>query len=90
MDRRIKIRGKYWRLKTSKLTHPGECQAPWKKRKKILISKELESGSLIELDTVLHELLHAAMWDVSEETIRESATSIAKVLFDLGARLDLR
>ena len=91
MDVRVKIRGKYWRLRTTgKLKHPGECHAPWKKNKQILINKNVKSGSLAALDVMCHELLHACVWDLSEETIRETATSVAKVLYDLGARVDLR
>ena len=89
MGKRINLRGRFWRWRIKKMEHPGECQAPWVRKKKILISDALKPGSLLLLDTVVHECLHGCMWDVSEEAVRESATSISKVLYDLGARIEL-
>lgn len=36
------------------------------------------------LDVVIHEMLHACFWDISEESIGESATDIARALWRFG------
>ena len=38
------------------------------------------------LDTVIHELLHAAEWNMSEEWVTSTADDIARVLWRLGWR----
>jgi hypothetical protein len=38
------------------------------------------------LDTLIHEMLHAAMPDLDEDAIYETASDVAKVLWDLGYR----
>jgi hypothetical protein len=39
-----------------------------------------------KLDVLIHEMLHIAYWDLSEEAISEAATDIARVLQFLGYR----
>ena len=56
-------------------------------RKAIWIATQQRSVDL--LDTVIHELLHAALPDLCEETILETATDLAKILTRLGAKLEL-
>lgn len=80
---RCKLRGKYYSLKFAKLEKRLCGQCDWDKRT-ISINERL-SGE-IELDTLIHELLHACQPDLAEETVTETATDIARVLFRLGYR----
>lgn len=40
------------------------------------------------LDTVIHESLHVALWHAEEEWVDETATGIAKLLWELGYRCE--
>ena len=83
---RIKVGGKYWDLTFSKMKgkYLGRCDAPHIPEKKIKISKDIEGKE--ELDTLLHELLHAADWWKDEEWVEQTASEIATVLWRLGWR----
>ena len=83
---RIKVGGKYWDLIFSKMKgdYLGKCDAPHIPQKKIKISKDIEGKE--ELDTLLHELLHAADWWKDEEWVEQTADEIATVLWRLGWR----
>ena len=48
----------------------------------------LQQTSVDVIDTLIHELLHAALPDISEEAIAETATDIARVLHRLGVRVE--
>jgi hypothetical protein len=43
---------------------------------------------LVMLETLIHELLHAAFPDLKEETVTQVAHDIAVVLWDLGYTAD--
>ncbi len=77
---RITVCGKHWDLVFGDLprgTH-GVCDRPDIVGKKITISKSIKGDKLV--DTVIHELLHACLWDLDEEKVAEAATSITRVL----------
>ena len=59
----------------------GLCD--WDKRT-ITICNQL--GGELELDTIIHELLHACQPDIEERAIEATATDIARVLTRLGYR----
>lgn len=82
----IRIRGKQWELVFEKLAdgYFGFCDHPERLGKKIRIRPD--QGELEMLDTLLHEMGHAAYWDMKEEAIDEAATDIAKALWRLGYR----
>ena len=65
----------------------GECDTLDTPRKAIWIATQQKP--LDVLDTIIHELLHAALPDLCEESVLETATDIAKVLTRLGVSLDL-
>ena len=48
----------------------------------------LQQTSVDVIDTLIHELMHAALPDISEEAITETATDIARVLHRLGVRVE--
>jgi hypothetical protein len=84
---RVTVRGRRYRLAFENLRKKnclGYCDSPTEVGKEILIDKNL-SGKL-RLDTIIHELLHALYWDLSEESIEEAATDVAAVLWRLGYR----
>jgi hypothetical protein len=85
-DRKVTIRQKRWQLRFQKMKPKlyGECDPPSEQGKEIRIKRHLKGR--IMLDTLLHELWHAAQWDLDETVIEEIATSVASVLWDLGYR----
>lgn len=40
------------------------------------------------LDVLIHEMLHACFWDISEESIEQSASDIARALWRFGWHMD--
>ena len=56
----------------------GSCDPPDRKPRFILISEGLSIER--ELDVFIHEMLHAAVWDLDETAVAETATDIAKAL----------
>lgn len=85
---KIKILGKTYSLVFSRSMPEddyGSCDDPNTKRKRIRISKGLDEEK--ELDTLIHEMLHAAGWQLlSEEWVFAAARDIARVLRRLGWR----
>jgi hypothetical protein len=84
---RVQVRGKRYKLAFKSLKNKnylGLCDSPYEPNKQIVIDKEL-SGVLL-LDTLVHELLHASCWDLSEESVESAASDIAAVLWRLGYR----
>ena len=86
----INVVGKRWGLRF--VSRPdkkdkkckGYCESPDKKNKEIVIQENLPPKE--ELDTTLHELLHAADWWKDEEWVEQVGTDIAKILWRLGWR----
>ena len=87
---RVLIRGKVWRLVYVKEIPSadgivdGECDAPWIKKKKIKIRKDLEGQPL--LDAYVHECSHAALWDLGEGPVASLANAVAHELWNDGLR----
>lgn len=71
------FRGKRWRVEFKKLArHYGKCDHPRASGKTIVMSPE---GDIFErIDTALHEGLHAALWDLKEETVTEVAHDLTR------------
>lgn len=64
----------------------GEMDPIGVPRKEIRVS--VQQSSIDVLDTLLHELLHCAYPDLSEDAVTEGATDIANVLQRLGVRVE--
>ena len=60
----------------------ASCDPPDRTRRAICISEGLTPER--ELDVLIHEMLHAAYWDLDETAIAETATDVAKALLSLG------
>jgi hypothetical protein len=63
----------------------GHCDHPSVADKEIIIKKEA-NDKLEELDTILHEAIHATFWDLDEAAVGEGAEAIARFLWRLGYR----
>lgn len=91
-DKYITIRGKRWKvrrvkarqMKHSKERPQGECDAPNETAKEIRVLHVLSGRVLLEV--LIHEMLHAAFWDMDETAIEEAGRDIAKALWSLGYR----
>lgn len=80
---KIKILGREWELKyCDNLSTRGLCDSPTTINKKIRIWKGLKDRE--ELEVLLHEMLHAAFWQIDEEFIDEASKDISIVLDKLG------
>lgn len=82
----VTIRGRRWQIveaKPSITNSRGECDHPNALNKMIRIHPRQDSEQE-RLDTIIHEVLHAALWDLSEEAIAETATDLTIILSRLG------
>lgn len=85
---KMSFHGKIWeyvrhKFRTKKKTY-GICDHPSTQVRRIKVDKGLKGR--IELDTNIHEMLHACCWNLSEECVNTTASDIAKALWDLGYR----
>jgi hypothetical protein len=62
----------------------GLTESPKLKGKRIFIREHLPMKK--ELDTTLHECLHAADWSKDEEWVEDTAHDITRILWRLGWR----
>jgi hypothetical protein len=84
---RVLVRGKVWSLVyTNDLPKDvdGECDAPTLKKKQIRIRKNIGEQRL--LDVYVHELSHAALWDLGEGPVASMANAVAHELWNDGLR----
>ena len=87
---RVELRGKRWSLEVVDYLQDGSCGSidpPDTPQKRILIASN--QTPIDQLDTVIHECLHGCIPDLDETCVEETATSIAKILFRMGCRIDL-
>ena len=77
---RVRILGKYWNLRCvpNLGKNHGICQHPEKTAKEIHIQSGLRGAQLME--TVIHEVLHAANWHLDEEFVTDFAHDVTKIL----------
>lgn len=81
------IRGVDYTIMTKRMKRfDGLCDHPTTPGREIWIHSSLKAEDM--LDTIIHELLHAALPDLKEETVLEIGTDMARVLWDLGYRAE--
>ena len=64
----------------------GHCDAPHVRRR--VMDIPLDGDTSEELRIILHEGLHAALWDLDEEAVHETSSDLARLLWRLGWRKD--
>lgn len=85
MVKTIKIRGKRFSVKNVPAIR-GQCDHPRSTNKTINIP--VDGDTLGELVVIIHELLHAAFWDIDEEVIDDVGHDIGVALWKLKWRKD--
>jgi hypothetical protein len=77
---RVKVLGKYWDLSfpPNLGSNDGLCQGPANKAKKMYVQGGLRGEEF--LDTIIHEMIHAAGWHLDEPFVTQFAADLAKVL----------
>jgi hypothetical protein len=85
---RATIRGDVWRVEFAHIGDYGHCEyGSCRRTRRIRLSPSQSDAEL--LDTVIHEMIHAQDWDLSEEAVTQRATEIATVverLFEVRRR----
>lgn len=90
MSKKVKqhdFRGKRYKIlfkKRVKNNIIGLCDCPNDPDKAITIQRGLDEYN--ELQTIIHEGLHACFWDIDEEAIIETSRDMSKLLWRLGYR----
>ena len=73
---------KRWRIEWKKMrVNAGECEAPHERDKTIRLDPRLTERQLLEV--IIHEGLHACQWQLSEESVTETARDISRLLWRL-------
>lgn len=81
------FRGKAYRIRWSNLKKlDGACDHPEVSDKELLFRTTLGEDPKNELETYIHECLHACHFDHSEDCVHEAARDISKFLWRLGYR----
>ena len=75
--RTVTMRGKVWNIARFKEGDAaGMVEAPSTVQKRIDIP--VHGGTRKDLDVIVHESLHACLWDLDEEAVYETAFDIAR------------
>jgi hypothetical protein len=82
-DRILRIRGQRWRIRF--VPHLGDAEGLCHKEERVI---RIARGYPEErtMDSIIHEILHAALWDLDEEAVNETANAISAALWRLGYR----
>lgn len=82
---KLKVRGKVWSFERARLKDAdGLCDSPDTPGKRIRVDSRLHGER--ELEVIIHEIMHAAHWDLAEEAVDEASRDIARALWRLGYR----
>lgn len=84
-DHHFAIGGRKWLWRYSRLKGSADGWTEWEKRK-VLISSRAKHRARLEIE--IHEGLHASLGPtISEDSITQTASDLAKILYALGYRL---
>lgn len=77
---RVKVLGRYWGMIFGGTgpNEDGRCDAPEIPNRRICLRKSLRGDDLLE--TVIHEVVHAAAFHVDEEYVTEFAADLTRIL----------
>ena len=86
---KVLIRGVEYTIKRANRSQiaqrrPADCDAPTAKSPTIQLVRGLCGQRL--LNYTIHEALHACLWDLDEEAVRETAETISEILCKDGWR----
>lgn len=86
--RTVTIAGKRYRFEWAKCGPKvdGQCDAPRGSGKAIRLRPGLKRQPRLLLETLLHELLHAADWTKDEEWIDAVSQDLARIVWRFGFR----
>ena len=80
---RVYIHHKCWNFVFAELDdYRGECDHPDTKGKTITVDSRIDGEERLEV--IIHECLHSASFDMSEEWVEQTAIDIARILTRLG------
>lgn len=84
----LTINGKRYRLRFVRYRRRvhGECDPPTHPNKEIWIDERLHGEKRLEI--LIHEMLHAAFWWLSEESVLRTARDLARALTRIGYKAD--
>lgn len=82
-DRIVRIRNQRWRIRF--VPNLGDCEGVCDKPART-IRIALGYPDEQTMDSVIHEVLHAALWDLDEEAVEETANAVSSALAKLGWR----
>jgi hypothetical protein len=87
---KIKLRNNSWSLVKADLgpSIRGQIDPPAYLRKQLKISTRIKKNKEL-LEVLIHECLHGCFWDIDEEAIDQAAVDISKLLYKLGARIQM-
>ncbi len=88
-EARLTINGRKWRVRLVPAREMprdalGDCDHPPGPHPTIRVRRNLTQQRLLEV--LAHEVLHAAVPALSEESVTDAAAAIGRVLFSLGVR----
>jgi len=86
------FRGNKYKIEVKKIVHDDYIYAltdgPKTKGKKITIDPRHKDGYDL-METMLDESIHACMWDINNDVVKDMAQGMAKFLWRAGFRLEL-
>lgn len=82
---KIRIRDKQWTVRRTALKNVrGLCDHPEEPGRTIRVARHLKDAE--ELEVLLHEMLHAAFWDLDESVVESVADDLGAALWKYGYR----
>jgi hypothetical protein len=74
------LRGAKYTIKYARIKDRGSCESPKEKAPTIKINNKLKGAERLEV--LIHEVMHACLWDLDEEAVQETSLAIANVVED--------
>ena len=87
-----RIDGRKWRVIPTRdmrsiFDQDGHCEEPWRARKAIRFDPDIPEGDILE--TLIHESLHAGIWQLDDDFVTTMARDIRR-LVEIYFKVELR
>jgi hypothetical protein len=82
---RVRLGGKYWRLRFSAINDYGDITDPGKAEGRLIRIGSWQSEEE-QLDTIIHEALHASLPLLDESAVHATANDLSRLLWRLRYR----